>query len=307
MYRYDIDLEFLGGMTSEDLSQLANIIIFDPKDQKKRLTERVTTTEEYKKYGKQYKMYWKVLAAELQKYGGDSFVNTFFRQGKGVLYKEILKDAASKVVKNLDKNASVIDIEKQYVKGLLENAFEKMSEEERNAFISEIYSACLEKNLKEFADKLLEKMKEGSKKALNFIFDNLSICFSSAMKNIGSKIGIAIATSLTTIIMQIIFEASATTVAKTVAKKTVKDATVSYLMGPQAVARISVGAAGSTAGAAGGTVATIATGGFALLIFGVLLLPIFTSKALRVTIPACFVVAMLRMKYLAEQQYNELT
>lgn len=39
MYRYDADLEFLGEMTNEDLALLANVIIFDPKDQKKRLTE----------------------------------------------------------------------------------------------------------------------------------------------------------------------------------------------------------------------------------------------------------------------------
>lgn len=289
MYRYDTDLEFLGEMTNEDLAQLANVIIFDPKDQKKRLTEGVTSTEEYQKYGTQYKMYWKVLAEELQKYGGDSIVNVL-RGGKGVLYKEILLDAASKVVDDLDKKASVIDIENNYIKSLLDKAFDKMSEDEKKAFLAEIYSACLEKNLKGFADNLLSDMKEDSKQALNFLLKNLSVGVSSLTKSMGSAVGRAIGLSLAPILLKTIFGAASATAAK----ETTKGAIMATL-GRQAVA------SGGTAGVAGAGM-TIATGGIAAIIFGACLLPTFTSKALRVTIPACFIVAMLRIKYLSEHQ-----
>lgn len=284
MYRYDADLEFLGEMTNEDLALLANVIIFDPKDQKKRLTEGVTSTEEYQKYGKQYKMYWKVLAEELQKYGGDSIVNVL-RGGKGVLYKEILLDAASKVVDDLDKKASVIDIENNYIKSLLDKAFEKMSKEEKQLFLAEIYSACIEKNLKGFADNLLSKMKEDSKKAFDFLLKNLLEGASSLVKNMGSTvgkaIGAAIAAKLAPIIVQTIFGTATTTATTTAAKG--------------ASCLLASGVAGARALGGG-----LANGGFAALIFVALLLPSFTSTALRVTMPACFIVATLRIKYLSE-------
>lgn len=289
MYRYDADLEFLGEMTNEDLALLANVIIFDPKDQKKRLTEGVTSTEEYQKYGKQYKMYWKVLAEELQKYGGDSIVNVL-RGGKGVLYKEILLDAASKVVDDLDKKASVIDIENNYIKSLLDKAFDKMSEDEKKAFLSEIYSACLEKNLKGFADNLLSVMKEGSKQALNFLLKNLSDAVSSLTKSMGSAVGRAIGPTLATILLKNIFGVASATVAK----EATKGAFMATL-GSQAVA--SRGPAG-----ADGAGMTKETGVIVAIILGLCLLPTFTSKALRITIPACFIVAMLRIKYLSEHQ-----
>jgi len=289
MYRYDADLEFLGEMTNEDLALLANVIIFDPKDQKKRLTEGVTSTEEYQKYGKQYKMYWKVLAEELQKYGGDSIVNVL-RGGKGVLYKEILLDAASKVVDDLDKKASVIDIENNYIKSLLNKAFDKMSEDEKKALLSEIYSACLEKNLKGFADNLLSVMKEGSKQALNFLLKNLSDAVSSLTKSMGSAVGHAIGLALAAILLKTIFGVASATAAK----EATKGAFMATL-GSQAVA------SGGTEGADGAGM-TKEKGVIAAIILGLCLLPTFTSKALRVTIPACFIVAMLRIKYLSEHQ-----
>lgn len=289
MYRYDADLEFLGEMTNEDLALLANVIIFDPKDQKKRLTEGVTSTEEYQKYGKQYKMYWKVLAEELQKYGGDSIVNVL-RGGKGVLYKEILLDAASKVVDDLDKKASVIDIENNYIKSLLDKAFDKMSEDEKKAFLSEIYSACLEKNLKGFADNLLSVMKEGSKQALNFLLKNLSDAVSSLTKSMGSAVGRAIGLALVPILLKNIFGVASATAAK----EATKGAFMATL-GSQAVA------SREPAGADGAGM-TKETGVIVAIILGLCLLPTFTSKALRVTIPACFIVAMLRIKYLSEHQ-----
>ncbi|WP_298973266.1 DUF3944 domain-containing protein [uncultured Fusobacterium sp.] len=88
-YVHDEDLEFLGGCTHKQLENLAKIIIYDT-DGKIRRTEEVTKTSEYKKYGEYYNIYWKILVADFQKFGGNTFVN-LFRNG-GVKYDEILKD-----------------------------------------------------------------------------------------------------------------------------------------------------------------------------------------------------------------------
>lgn len=88
-YVYDEDLEFLGRCTHKQLENLAKIIIYDT-DGKIRRTEEVTKTREYKKYGEYYNIYWKILVADFQKFGGNTFVN-LFRRG-GVKYDEILKD-----------------------------------------------------------------------------------------------------------------------------------------------------------------------------------------------------------------------
>ena len=53
-YRFDEDLEFLKQCSSADLSELVNLLIYDPKDGEKRLTETLSISEEYKKYGQDY-------------------------------------------------------------------------------------------------------------------------------------------------------------------------------------------------------------------------------------------------------------
>lgn len=88
-YVYDENLEFLGECTHKQLENLAKIIIYD-SDGKIRRTEEVTKTNEYKKYGEYYNIYWKILVGDFQKFGGNTLIN-LFRSG-GVKYNEILKD-----------------------------------------------------------------------------------------------------------------------------------------------------------------------------------------------------------------------
>lgn len=89
-YRYDDDLEFLESCKDEDLKILVNHLTKD-KDGDARFTEELTMNENYKKYYPQHSKYWREIAAEIQCFGGNTFV-TMLRGGKGVVYKEVLCD-----------------------------------------------------------------------------------------------------------------------------------------------------------------------------------------------------------------------
>jgi len=127
-YRYDPDLEFLKHIKSEDLDDLVNILIYD-KDGEKRFTEELSSTYEYKKYHPNHNKYWKNIAEEIQKFGGNTFAN-IFRGDQGVLYKEILIDVCDKLKVNYNKNSKVERIENNLLMKILEDTLEKMSPEE---------------------------------------------------------------------------------------------------------------------------------------------------------------------------------
>ena len=128
-YRYDPDLEFLQNVKSENLEQLVEILVYDPKDGNKRISEELSSKENYIKY-------WKEIAEEIQKYGGNSIAN-FFRD-TGVLYKGILMDVCDKLKVNYNKNASTEIIENNLLMKVLEKALEDMTEEERKELLESI-------------------------------------------------------------------------------------------------------------------------------------------------------------------------
>jgi uncharacterized protein YaaW (UPF0174 family) len=119
-YLEDEDLEFLGGLTDEELQPLFDILVFD-SDGKQRHAESITASDEYKRYKPHHHEYWKAIAGELQCFGGNSIVNTF--RGRGVRYREILTDVASRYISDYLKkngNASTGEIELHLIKHLLE-------------------------------------------------------------------------------------------------------------------------------------------------------------------------------------------
>jgi len=72
-YREDSDLEFLGQMKSEDLNDLVYCLTHD-KDGEVRYTEELTNNELYKRFYPDHHQYWKEIAAEIQCFGANSFV-----------------------------------------------------------------------------------------------------------------------------------------------------------------------------------------------------------------------------------------
>ena len=130
-YREDDDLAFLQYCTEEDIRLLGEYLIYD-KDNKERIASEILSNESFKElYGRpdKWRKSWKLIAGELQHFGGDSVVNLF--RGKGVLYKEILSDVCDKLSVKYRKNSSAYDIENLLIAKLTELSWEKMSAKEK--------------------------------------------------------------------------------------------------------------------------------------------------------------------------------
>ncbi len=125
-YRYDSDLAFLKRLSSNDLKDLFDALVYD-KDGTLRMNEELTDSTEYKRYGRDYAKYSTRIAEELQRYGGNSFI-IFFRD-KGVLYKEILCDVCDHLKVNYHEESPTSLIEKNMLQQVLEKRLEKMSNE----------------------------------------------------------------------------------------------------------------------------------------------------------------------------------
>lgn len=127
-YRFDSDLEFLAKISSADMDGLVSTLTHD-KDGNVRFTEELTQSTDYKRHHPDHSKYWQLVAAELQKFGANTFA-TMLRGGKGVSYKEILCDVCDKLKVNYNKNASVELIEQNMMMKIIEDAVGKMSPEE---------------------------------------------------------------------------------------------------------------------------------------------------------------------------------
>ncbi len=123
-YRYDEDLEFLKRLSSSDLKDLFDVLVY-AEDGQKRVNEYLTYSEEYKKHGDDYAQYTERIAEELQYYGSNSFANLF--RGEGVLYKKILCGVCDHLKVNYNEKSNTSLIEKNMLSKLLKDSLEKMS------------------------------------------------------------------------------------------------------------------------------------------------------------------------------------
>jgi uncharacterized protein YaaW (UPF0174 family) len=127
-YRHDPDLNFLGSLNSDDLNDLVFCLTCD-KDGNLRLTEELTMSEEYKHYYPDHHQYWKLIAAEIQCFGANSFM-TMFRGGEGVIYKEVLSDVCDRLKVNYNKESSSAKIENNLLLKILSDSLDNMSQDE---------------------------------------------------------------------------------------------------------------------------------------------------------------------------------
>ncbi len=123
-YRYDSDLEFLKQLSSNDLKDLFDVLVYD-EDGTPRMNEELTSSSAYKTYGGNYAKYPERIAEELQYYGSNSFAS-FFRD-EGVLYKEILCDVCDKLKVNYNKKTETTLIEQNMLSKILKDSLEQMS------------------------------------------------------------------------------------------------------------------------------------------------------------------------------------
>ncbi|WP_187947672.1 DUF3944 domain-containing protein [Helicobacter pylori] len=120
-------MAFLKRLSSNDLKDLFDALVYD-KDGKKRFTEGLTLSEEYKKHGNDYAKYAERIAEELQHYGANSFASAL--RGTGVLYREILCEVCNKLKVNYNKKSDTTLIEEDKLSSILQKSLEKMSDEE---------------------------------------------------------------------------------------------------------------------------------------------------------------------------------
>ncbi|MEF9957142.1 MAG: DUF3944 domain-containing protein [Acinetobacter sp.] len=111
-FREDPDLAFLQYLDHQDLKLLADTLIKDI-DGTEQWTGSLKKTllanmKMYETDEQLYKNSWKAIVAEIQLFGGDTFVNLVRR--KGVVYKEILIDVAKKLCVDFHKGTTEIEI-----------------------------------------------------------------------------------------------------------------------------------------------------------------------------------------------------
>ena len=138
-YRNDSGLNFLKDCTDEELKSLYDILVYDPKDNSKWISETLSISDECKRYGTQYSKYWKRIAEELQLQGGNTIIN-IFRFGDGVLYKEIVEDVASSLKIPYSSGDGVEEIENTILAKIVEEMFENLSDIEIGTLMEEVYS-----------------------------------------------------------------------------------------------------------------------------------------------------------------------
>jgi len=135
-YRKDPDLEFLGNVSSADLDLLVRILTED-KDGNERLTEELTTNDIYKAHYPDHQAYWKLIAAEIQCFGANTFA-TMLRGGEGVLYREVLTDVCDKMKVNYNGGSSVETIEDDLLMKVFTDSMKEMSPEELKEVCSQL-------------------------------------------------------------------------------------------------------------------------------------------------------------------------
>jgi len=253
-YIYDEDLKFLGDIfiQHKDLEPLFNHLWG-------RVSHEFDDYECYKKYGgtKKHKLYWKAIAGELQKFGGNTIANKL--RGNGVKYKEIACDVAKKIKVKVNENEKIEEIENKILAKLLEYHFEKMEEEEKNKFIEEF-----NKEFKQLSKKEKEKIFKNNKNLKSLLASQINTKNAFKLFRVIFKAGGFKSYQITVIVVNSVSKA----VAKkglTVAANAALTKNLALLVGP-------IGA----------------------IISGILTVYNITGPAYRVTIPGVVMVAMLR-------------
>lgn len=137
-YRADVDLAFLQYCENSELKILAQYLSHD-KTGAPRLTSELENHPDFTIHEGQPDQYvkaWKLIAAELQHFGGDTILN--LTRGNGILYKEILCEVCDKLKVNYNKEQKVFPIETSLFQKLVEDSWEKMTPEQRKELLTEI-------------------------------------------------------------------------------------------------------------------------------------------------------------------------
>lgn len=135
-YRKDADLEFLKYCSDDQLKDLADILIFNEKGAR-RWSDSLSSDKNFRlaRQTGAYASAWREIAAEFQRYGGDTIAN-FLRGRAGVTYRVILRDLCADLKVEYDSNAPIEEVEEAFTLGIFERALQGMTAEERKRFVA---------------------------------------------------------------------------------------------------------------------------------------------------------------------------
>jgi uncharacterized protein YaaW (UPF0174 family) len=138
----DTDLEFLNDVPNEGLKKIVDLLVYDPKDGKKRLSENLSNTYSYNNCYHNNKLHEMVneIIHEFQLFGADSVVNLFRKHG--VKYREILCDICKKNDINIHKEFSVGYMEFELLRKLVIDSVSKSSDDYIDAAIDDLELEC---------------------------------------------------------------------------------------------------------------------------------------------------------------------
>lgn len=127
---YDKNLNtVLENATDEELLPIVDYLC-------KKLSNFIEIDERYKKSPDKPTEYVDLIADEIRSMGGNSFANLV--RGEGVSYHEVVCDVADKLKVPYNKNANVARIEECIMQKVFEDAWEKLSPEEREVVVHEL-------------------------------------------------------------------------------------------------------------------------------------------------------------------------
>jgi len=135
-YRKDPDLEFLRKCENEDLKTLSELLIYNQYGGK-RIAGELNNAERFLNCRGHYTRVWDLIATEIQLFGGDAIINCC-RVRRGILYRNILINVCKKLRVNFSKRASIEKIEEHLLAKVIEDALEKMTEEEKRDLATEM-------------------------------------------------------------------------------------------------------------------------------------------------------------------------
>lgn len=139
-YRQDPGLDFLQFCSHEDLKDFCDVLSTG------RFGEQLCGEPRYCANINDLPKVWDLIAAELQRYGGDTVVSLLFRGGRGVLYRKILKDVCAHQKVKIADDEDFAVIESRLLLELLKRMLDNMSEGERTEFARTRKSSLVAEN-----------------------------------------------------------------------------------------------------------------------------------------------------------------
>jgi uncharacterized protein YaaW (UPF0174 family) len=132
-YEPDEELEFLKECSSDELAVLVEILTKD-QDRKPRWAEEMSTDPRYKDSYPDHRLYWELIAGEIQAFGGNTIPNLL--RGHGVPYREVLSDVCDRCKVNYNPKSAVELIEMNLLMKVLTESAEKMTAEQLQDFVA---------------------------------------------------------------------------------------------------------------------------------------------------------------------------